>query len=805
MEALLQDLRFALRLLRKNPGFTLVAVLCLAVGIGANTTIFSIVNAVLLRPFPCPDPDRVVSLFESQPRGETQRTGLSYLNYLDLARQNGVFSEIAAFKEKSLTFTGLDEPERVAAQAISASLFPLLGVQPQKGRNFRPEDDRQGAPGVVLISHGLWSRRFGADPGALGRSVLVDGREHTIVGIMPPGFNFPEHEEAWIPLEPQVASDLRTYRDLQVLARLRPGVTLERARRETDTIAGRLATDHPESNTGWSFGVLPLREDFTSDRLRLIVLAAMGAVVVVLLIACVNLANLLLARSTSRQREIAVRLAFGARRGSILRQLLTESLVLALSGGLLGVLLAYGAIHLILAAIPVAGALPYWIDVRIDAAVVLFTVAVSCATGILFGLAPALQATRTDLNRTLREGGRGMGGSQGRIRLRGALVVAEIALSLVLLVGAALFVRSFLKLMDVKAGFDTAGLLTLRLSLSGETYKRDEPKVRLVSDVVERLEALPGVQAVGASNTVPLAGGGNRRSILLEGRSFAPGQEPTVFYTGVTAHFFRALGVPVTAGRGLEDRETPEEARAALVNRTFAERFWPGGAVLGRRFQLKNEPERGWITIVGIVPDFSNDHIDKRIPPSVYVPFFVKPSGYTGLLIRTRLDPARLAGLVRRQIHAADPNVPIFQVATMEAIRRETFWEYRLFSGLFTIFSGIALFLAALGVYGVLAYAVHQRRREIGVRVALGARQGQILGFFLKQGLGLTLCGIVLGLLGAVAASRVIASLLYGVSATDLDTFAGISLLLAGVALFASYLPARRATAVDPLESLRAE
>jgi putative ABC transport system permease protein len=510
-------------------------------------------------------------------------------------------------------------------------------------------------------------------------------------------------------------------------------------------------------------------------------------------------------RATSRHQEIAVRVAFGAGRGRVIWQLLTESVLLAVIGAVLGILLAVWGLEFIAAAIPQESSLPYWIEFRIDLPVLLFTLTVALLTGIAFGLAPALQVSRTDLNRVLREGGRGAVGGIGYNRLRNVLVIAEIALSLILLVGASLFVRSFLKLLHASGGFETTHILTMRITLPGEAYKKEKQVVHRIDDIVLRLEGLPGVEAVGASNTIPLSGGGSRRSIFVEGQTFTPGQEPTIFYTGVTPHFFRALGVPVIAGRGFAERERLEKSYVALVNEKLAKRFWPDGSAVGRRFRLKNEEGEHWITVAGIVPNIKNDDIDKEIPASAYVPFPNLPSTYTGLLVRTRLDPAQATSMVRAEIHASDPNLPIFQVATMERARQEAFWEYRLFGSLFALFSSIALLLAALGVYGVLAFAIQQRRREIGVRVALGAQQAGVFHLFLKQGLRLALGGVLIGLLGAFGASRLIASLLYEVSATDPATFVGIALLLVVVALVASYLPARRAMAVDPLEVLRSE
>jgi putative ABC transport system permease protein len=475
-------------------------------------------------------------------------------------------------------------------------------------------------------------------------------------------------------------------------------------------------------------------------------------------------------------------------------------------GGGLGIVLAFGGLSLIEAAIPLEGALPYWIELRIDLVALVFTLTVTILAGIAFGLAPALQVSRTNINQVLKEGGRNSMGSLGANRLRGALVVIEIALSLTLLVGASLFIQSFLRLLGASGGFETDHILTMRITLPSNSYEKDEQVVARIDDITRRLEGLPGIQAVGASNTIPLSGGGSRRSILIEGQSYPPGQEPMVFYTGVTPHFFRSLGVSVVTGDDFTEYERLNRSDVALVNEKLAKKFWPGISAVGRRFRvLKTEDEDRWITVVGVVPDVKNDDIDENLPPSIYVPFSNFPSTYTGLLVRTHLDPAQAVTMVRKEIHASDANLPIFEVAPMETVRQRSFWEYRLFGGLFGIFSGIALFLASLGVYSVLSYMVHQRKREIGVRIALGAQRGEVLRLFLRQGLWMAAAGGCLGLLGAVGASRLIASLLYEVSAMNPGTFAGTALFLVMVALAASYLPARRATAVDPAEVLRTE
>jgi putative ABC transport system permease protein len=805
MDTFRQDLRFAVRMLAKNPGLTAVAVLCIALGIGANTSAFSVVNAILLRPFPYADPERIVGFHMTNLRREIDEGSPSYLELLDFREQSTSFSQMAAYGDRSLVVSGTEEPERVLGAMISANLFPLLGEQPMLGRNFREDEDRPGAPAVILLGHDLWMRRFDGDPGIVGRAVMVNSTAHTVVGVMKPRFRFPDDNDAWVPLAPLVHTELRADRGYAVLARLKPGITLEQAEAEVKAIAGRLEKLHPDTNTGWSAMVRSLRDELADGNVRLVVLTMQGAVVFVLLIACANVANLLLARATARQREIAVRVAFGAGRWRIVRQLLTESVLIALLGGVLGIVFGYWGVRWIEASMPAEDGPPYWIRFTIDGPVLLFTLGMAVLTGLLFGLAPALQAARTNLNETLKEGGRGSGGSVRRNRLRSGLVVGEVAMALVLLVGASLFVRSFLKLQNASAGFKTENLLTMRIYLPGDRYEQPEPKTRRVEDVVRRLEALPGIEAVGVSNTIPLGGGGSGGGLMLDGKPFPRGEEPNIFWTGVTPHYFQALDVPVLRGRGFTDREGMERSALALVNETFAKRFFPNAEVLGRRFRVQEEADMGWITVIGVVRDLRDDDIDDEIMPSAYLPYPYLATRSTGLTIRTAFDPARATAPVRGEIRASDPELPVYEVYTMEQVRQQGFWEYRFFGGMFSVFGAIALFLASIGVYGVLSYSVSQRVREIGVRVALGAQRRHVLRLIIGQGLSLALTGVGFGLLGAFAVTRVISSLLYDVSPTDPVSFGAIALLLTAVAWLASFLPANRALAVDPLEALRNE
>jgi putative ABC transport system permease protein len=805
MNALISDLRFAFRVLLKSPGFAAVAVLCLAIGIGANTTIFSVVNAVLLRPFPFADPDRIVAVHEIQPKNDVDRAGLSWLDYRDLREQIASFSATGAHAGRSVTFSGSDEPERVVGEAISASLFPLLGVKPALGRQIREDEDQPGAPRVVLLSDEIWKRRFNGDPAIVGKTLLINAAAHTVVGVMPPRFQYPEKALAWIPLVPIVHDDARGNRSLAVLARLKRGVSVEQAHDEVKGFVERLAVQNPDSHKAWSGKVVTLREELSGRELKLMVLTMMGAVICVLLIACSNVANLLLARATVRQREIAVRAAFGAGRVRLLRQLLTESVVIGLLGGALGVFFAVWGLRWIELAIPAAKQPPFWIQFRIDGPALLFTLGIAVLTGLFFGLAPALQALKTDLHETLKEGGRGAGGGVRRNRLRSTLVVIQVAFSLLLLIGASLFVRSFLKLQEEKGGLRTGHVMTMRFYMPAGRYAKAEDLTREARDVVRRLETIPGVVAVSAANDIPLGFGGDDGQILVEGREFPAGEEPDVFYSATTPHLFEALDLKLTSGRTFTDAEGYGLSGVAVVNHLFAQKFWPGQNAVGRRFRLKEGKNTDWLRIIGVAPDFKNGNVNNKQVPAAYLPYAYDATNNTGLTIRTRFDPVQVVAAARQQIHASDPNLPIFDVYTLEELRQAGYWQFRLFGGMFTVFGAIALFLAAIGLYGVLTYSVSQRVREIGVRVALGAQGGDVLRLVIRQGMVLALAGIGAGLVLSFGATRVLSSILFDTSPTDLVSFSLISALLAAIAAFASYLPARRALDVDPLESLRAE
>lgn len=806
MDPFFQDVRYALRTLRKSPVFTVVAVLCLALGIATNTTLFSVFDAVLLRPFPFDDPERLVNLQEYDPKNGDENS-ISYLNYLDWRAQAHSFVDVGAYSGRSLAITEGEEPERLFGQIISANLFPMLGVRPQIGRLFRADEDRPGAPGVILLSDGVWKRRYAADSLVLGRVISVNNLPYPVVGVMPPKFKFPQQSELWIPMAPLLHADHRDWRSVAMIGRLRPGVSVAEASRDVGEISRRLNAQYALNADNWVGMAEELRKDFMPDDVRLVIATMMGAVTFVLLIACANVANLMLTRAAARQREIAIRAAIGAGRGRIVRQLLTEAVLLALVAGVIALPLTWEGLRLLDLAMPPEDPIPYYIHWSLDVRTLLYTGGVSVLTGVLFGLAPALHVSRGQLHEALKEGGREGGGGVRRNRLRSALVIAEVALSLVLLVGASLFVRTFFALQHADVGFDTSPILATRFYLPGQRYDSTVAKQHAVEDILTRVEALPGVASATVSNLIPFDGGGAGSGVVIEGRDVERGKEPFLFWTGVSGHWFETLGVRLAAGRTFSEHELRDSASVAVLNRTMATRFWPNADPVGRRFRLANDSSHTWFTIIGVAPDIRTRQLDSRgeIQPSAYVPYRFLPVRNHGLMVRTKGPPAAIAGAVRAALRAADPAIPMFNVRTMNKVKKLSFWQYGIFSWMFAIFGAIALFLAAVGVYGVISYGVSQRTREIGVRIALGAQPRHVVALVVRQGMLLAFLGITLGLAGAFGITRVVSSLLIGVSPTDAASFLGVSAFLAGVALIASYVPARRATAVDPITALRFE
>jgi putative ABC transport system permease protein len=805
METFFQDVRYAFRTLRKSPVFTVIAVVCLSLGIATNTTLFSIFDSILLRPFPFERPEQLVYLQELNPKNG-DRASIGYLNFLDWRAQARSFSDMGGYSGRSLAITEGEEPERLQGQLVTWSLFPMLGVKPQVGRRFREDEDKPGAAGTVLLGDGVWKRRYASDSSVVGRVVSINNLPYTVVGVMPPRFQFPQTGDIWVPMAPFLHDDKRNWRGVQVIGRMKSGVEVRQADREIAGIAAAINRQYV-LNDLWIGNAIELRKNFMPDDVRLVTAAMMGAVTFVLLIACANVANLMLTRAAGRSREIAIRAVIGAGRGRIVRQLLTESVILALAAGIVAVPLTWEGLRLVDLAIPVEDPIPYYIHWSLDVPTLLYTAAVSVLTGVLFGLAPALSASRGRLHEALKDGGRSGGGSVRRNRLRSALVVAEVALSLVLLVGASLFVRSFFAMQHAQIGFDPAPIMTMRIYLPGERYDSTYAKAQRVQDILQRVEALPGVHAATISNLIPIDGGGAGDGVIIEGQTVEKGKEPFLFWTGVAGHWFETLGVPLVRGRTFSESELRDSVPVAVINYTMANRFWQSGDPVGHRFQLAGDSSRTWFSVIGVAADIRTSAIDDEgtTRPTAYLPYRFLPARNHGVMVRVRGVPTSITNAVRGAIRASDPAIPVFRTWTMDKVRELSFWQFRLFGVMFGVFGGIALFLAAIGVYGVISYGVSQRTREIGVRVALGAQQRHVIRLVVRQGMLLAGVGIAVGLVGSFGVTRVVASLLHGVSPTDPVSFAGVALFLTAVAFVASFIPARRATEVDPIVALRFE
>jgi len=813
MDMLWQDLRYGVRMLVKSPGFTAVAVLTLALGIGANTAIFSVTHAVLLRALPYGDADRLVIVWEKNQR--TEQNVISPANFFNWQEQNSVFAGLAAFFDTRNSLSGDGEPEEVPGQITTDNLFSVLGVQAMLGRTFTPEDGKPGQNNVVVISYGLWQRRFGGDSNVIGRKVILNAVEHTVIGVLPPEVKWHVRRnsqtgraaELWKPWA--ITSDLRQFRGrfICAVARLRDGVTLQQARAEMGTIAGRLAEQYKQFNSGYGINVVPLRQQFAGEiRLALLVLA--GAVGFVLLIACANVANLLLARASARQKEIAVRAALGAGRVRILRQLLTESLLLAALGGVAGLVLAWWGTKVLVSLSPPE--LGDFQHVEISAPVLGFTFAVVLLTGVVFGLVPATEASKIRLSGTLKETGRSLAGNTRSRRLGSALVVAEIALALVLLLGAGLLVRSFLRLQGVDTGFNARNVLTMRVALPGAPgarYNDDAKRINFFTQALERMQTLPGIEAVGAINYTPFLGLGTTTGFDIEGRPRPPTVQ-AMNSTGVCVtdqNFFRALEIPLKRGRLFTEQEVREKRNVVVINEALAKKYFPNEDPLGRRLTIALSPQPVPTEIIGIVGDAKHTGLDQQTEPMSYWPIAQGPYPFMTFVLRTRGEPAAVAAAVRHVVQTLDPQQPIGEVRTLSSLVGDSIARQRFNTLLLAVFAVVALLLSAVGIYGVMSYGVAQRTHEVGIRTALGATAADILRLVLKQGMKLTLLGVAVGMLAAVTLTRLLKNLLFSVGATDPLTFVTLPLLLASVALLACYLPARRAAKVDLLVALRYE
>jgi putative ABC transport system permease protein len=796
------DLRYAVRGLRANPGFSAVAVLTLAMGIGASTTIFSVANAVLLRPFPYHEPDRIVRLYETNPTTDT--FGVSEPNYLDwLERVRGV-SQLAAFTGGNRTLLGDGDPEELTALAATPSLFPLLGVRQHLGRLFGDEEARPGAPArVVLLSYAFWQTRFGGDPHVVGRTVNLDGTSYEVIGVMPPDFVFPGNPALWEPLAPSATLSRgetpRGDRRLGVLGRLAPDVTLARARDELESVARDLARQYPETNREWGANVTSLEEWLIGAALRTRVEVLLVAVGLLLLMGCVNVANLLLARATARQREMSVRAALGAGRGRIVRQLLTESLVLAAIGAALGVALTVMAVPILRDVGETA--IPRLNELDIDWRVVAFGIVASVVTGILFGIAPALQASRADLNDVLRSGGRVAAAG----RLRSALIVTSVALALVLLVGAGLVGRSFERLMRVDYGFRTEGVFTASLTVANERYRERAKRAALYAEAARRLATTPGIRAVGFTNIAPFSGGSTAIRFTVVGRQPASADEYlSANWRSVTPGYFAAIGVALEKGRLIAESDGEREPRVVVITETMARQIWPGVDPVGQQIALGGNVAVPW-TVVGVVGDIRDQVLEEEPAPMMYLSFQQVSWDTMWLLVRGTGDPLALAPVVRREIHAIDPLLPVANEQPLARLVSEIAAQPRFTALIFGLFASAALVLAVVGVYGLVAYGVTQRTREIGVRLALGATPSRIVRGVVRHGVGLAGFGIAIGLWAAYALSRFMQGILYEVTATDALTYLAVAALLAGCAAVASILPARSAARLDPVRALRDE
>ena len=807
MNSILRDLAFGIRLLVRNPVFAGVAIITLALGIGANTAIFSVVNSVLLRPLPYKDSERLVALWNAPPRtgeaagaAQADNAPMSLKGFLDWKEQKQIFEELGAYWHPDYNLTGQGEPKRVRGFRSSLSMLSMLGVKPDLGRLASPDEEQASGERVAMITYGLWQSRFGGNQDVIGKTLTLDNNLYTIIGVLPKNFHFNIDWEVWIPLRLDIKLVPADLDFLSVVGKLRPGLNVEQAQREASAVAARLSQESGSDNGA---RVVPLRDQVVGDtRPHLLVL--LGAVGFVLLIACTTVANLLLTHAAARSKEIAIRLAMGASRGRLIRQLLTESLALSLVSGALGLLI--GVLGTSLLAEVARERLPRVEEISIDGIVLAFTLGISVLTGLIFGLAPALQASRSDLQETLKEGGRQQNAGAGKNRLRATLVVIEIAVSLILLVGAGLLIRSFVRLLDIDKGFDADNVLTMEMSLSPAKYQEPQQEVAFLQQVLEQISTINGVEAVALVSNLPLSGASTRGAFGIEGQPLPEEDRPQAEYIAASSDYFRALRIPLIKGRAFDQRDNENSPHVVIISATTAKRFFQDQDPIGKRVELYwGEP--GWNEVIGVVGDIRNQSLEATVLPQIYFPSVQQPEKASTMgmkiLIRTTINPTSLIDPVRERVSRLDKDQPLSQVRTMEQIIAESVGERRLATWMTGGFALVALFLAAVGIYGIMSYAVTQRTHEFGIRVALGAQPWDVLKLVLRQGMLLTLLGIVIGLGGALAVGQIIGSLLFGVTKTDLITFVSVSLLLAGAALLACYLPARRATKVDPMKALR--
>jgi putative ABC transport system permease protein len=805
-----RDSRYALRMLRRSPAFTIAAVLTLALGIGANTAIFSVIDAALLRPLPYPQPDRLVMLYG---RAQAQENSeLSPATFLDFRRQSRAL-DLAGYRQSPFNVTGQDRPERIAGAVVTPDFFGVLGIRAQLGRTLTPELDKPGSPRTVVLSYALWQRRYGASPEVLGRQIVLDGEPRTVVGVMPPFFQYPPESDLWtaarfaVPehiLRPGLdQSNVRDSHYFDTIGRLRPGVSLAQAQAEANTIARRLKQQYGSDEEASSAALVTLRDDLIGEA-RPALMILLGAVGLLLAIACANVANILLARGAARQKEIAVRAALGAGRARLVRQFLTESILLAVAGGGLGIGLAYAGLrplHALLQEDVLAHA-----ALRLDTRVLVFTTLISLASGILFGLFPALHLSGSRaLGGTLKEGGRGSSGGVRAHRTRSVLVATEVALAAVLLVGAGLLIRSFSRLLGVSEGFRAERVLSLRLSLPEARYPAPGDRARFVTRTLESIAVLPGVASTAVVSRLPLNPGNSTRSVDIKGRT-STAEDPAPDYLVTSPDYFRSMGIRLLSGRAFTERDDASAPPVVIVSQSMARTFWPGRNPLGEFVTVGGcGKENEWCQVVGVVEDVHQHNLDQTPRPAIYVPYARDPWPFMAFVIRTRTEPAAAASAVQSAVHSVDRDQPLYGVRTMEEVVSASRSPRRVRMLLLSLFAALALALACVGIYGVMAYLVAQRTHEIGIRMALGADRKEVLALIVGQGLKLSVAGVAAGLLLAVGLSRFLSTVLYGVGTTDAATFAGVGALLIALAAAASCLPAWRASRVDPVTALRAQ
>ncbi len=805
IETILQDLRYGVRVLIKSPVFTLVAVISLALGIGANTAIFSVVNGLLLKPLPYPESERIMAVWHTPPQESfpgMNKFSVSPGNYLDWKAQSHSFEQMAVYSDGGFSLSAGDTPMPVDGAAVSSEFFTVLRSNVILGRTFMSEEEQPGRDKVAVISYGLWQRLFGANPNVIGKSFTLESETYTVIGVMPNGFQFPGKSELWVPLAwDEKEKQTRAIHDYVVIARLKPDVSLQQAQAEMKTISSRLEQQYPEENKGWGAVVIPLQEDLVGD-LRPALLVLFSAVGFVLLIACANVANLMLARGANRQKEIAIRVALGAARTRVVRQLLTESILLAVIGGILGLLLAGWGISMLVRLS--SSGLPDN-EIGIDKWALGFTLLVSLVAGMVAGIAPAFQFSSADTSETLKQGTGRTGGSSVKQRTRKALVICEVALSLILLIGAGLMIRSFWKLQQVDPGFNTNNILTMGVGLPTTKYPDPKQQAAFFDRVLEQVKAQPGVVSAGSTTTLPLAGGGSIQPFTVEGQpAAAVAEQPSARMRYISPDYFQAMGIPLRQGRFFNDQDREDRVPVIIISESMARRFWPGENPVGKRLTPTFHLKQGVREIVGVVGDVKTG-LDADASPTMYLSYKQVPRPYMTVVVRTATDPKNFTQPISKAIYAVDKEQALWNVRTMDEVIAASVSGRRFNMTLLIIFAVLALVLAAVGVYGLMNYSVILRRRELGIRIALGARTTDVLRLVLGQGLALTLIGVGIGLIGAYGLTRLMASLLYGVPATDALTFISVSAVLVVVGLLASYLPARRATKVDPMIALRSE